>query len=83
MFGPQLSLAHAPGVAYTTFLCIFVSLGILLAVFLRACANPAVAGSGLALQFFYGCAPWSRDGVSICITDTFGECPLWMLGMLA
>ena len=53
---PQLSLAHAPGVAYTTFLCIFVSLGILLAVFLRACGNPAIAGSGLALQFFYGCA---------------------------
>ena len=54
---PQLSLAHAPGVAYTTFLCVFVCLGILLAVFLRACGNPAVAGSGLALQFFYGYYP--------------------------
>ena len=47
----QLSLARAPGVAYTTFLCIFATLATLGAVMLRACGNPAIAGSGLLLQF--------------------------------
>ena len=42
--------------AYTTFLCLLACAGIFAAVLLRACANPAVAGAGLAIQFFYGIA---------------------------
>lgn len=56
MLAAQLSLAHAPGVAYTTFLCLTASLGILAAVLLRASASPAIAGSGLILQFYGGIA---------------------------
>jgi len=73
---PQLSLAHAPGVAYTTFLCIFVCLGILLAVLLRACGNPAIAGSGLALQFFYGrAASWQHIAAYNVLRRTGFELP--------
>ena len=52
----QVSLAHAPGVAYTTFLCLFLSVGLFAAVLLRASASPSIAGAGLLLQFFGGVA---------------------------
>lgn len=51
----QLSLAHAPGVAYTTFACLFVCFGgILSTVFLRAAGDPAIAGAGVTLHLFMG-----------------------------
>ncbi len=51
----QLSLAHAPGVAYTTFACLFVcGGGILSTVLLRAASDPAIAGAGVTLHLFMG-----------------------------
>ena len=53
---PQISLARAPGVAYTTFLCLLVVLGFAACAVVRASTDPAVAGCGQLLMFAGGVA---------------------------
>lgn len=51
-----MSLARAPGTAYTTWLCIFVALGLSLSVPVRAAADPITAINGSMLVIVFGVA---------------------------
>lgn len=47
---PQLSLAQAPGVAFTTFSCMTGAAAVAAASLLRASPDPGTAGAGVAMQ---------------------------------
>lgn len=46
----QLSLARAPGVAFTVFSCVFAAAAVGIASLLRGSADPGTAGAGVAVQ---------------------------------